>query len=85
MSGRNGTPDPTPAISVENEFASVRVERFDAPTGPRLKITDTKSGMSVLLDALELESLAWAEHAQLDPLLDPSRGRWSNGDPDVAP
>ena len=69
-------------LVVENEFASVLVEAYEAPTGRRLKITDARSGVSVLLDALELESLAWAEHTQLDPLLDPSLARWRNAESD---
>lgn len=74
--GADGTP---PAgIRIENEFASVLVEPFESSNGRRLRVSDLRSGAWILLDALELESLAWAPHRQLDPLLDPSRGRWSS-------
>jgi hypothetical protein len=35
----------------------------------------------VELDALELESLAWARHLDLSPLLDPNLTRWQSDAP----
>ena len=37
---------------------------------------DIKTGASIYLDPLELESLAWMRHADLAPLLNPALGRW---------
>lgn len=78
-SGRNGDrPDrrgPQRFI-VRNEFAVVAIELRGEPGHECLRIEDTRSEVSVELDALELESLAWASHRDLAPLLDPSRTRW---------
>jgi hypothetical protein len=80
----NGSPPRGAAITIENEFASVVVERYETSTGARLKVTDARTGVWILLDALELESLAWAAHRQLDALLDPSLGRWQSTTEDAA-
>ncbi|MFJ3339179.1 hypothetical protein [Streptomyces sp. NPDC086766] len=71
-------PDPDRMI-VRNEFAVVAVTVRDAGSArPRLLIEDLRTRQTVELDALELESLAWAQHKDLSPLLDPSRTRWAN-------
>lgn len=61
-------------IVVRNEFAQIEVEQDDDES--LLRIRDVKSGQEILLDALELESLAWCLHEQLNPILDPSATRW---------
>ena len=60
-------------LRLANEFAVVEIARDDRGNGPRLKIRDTRSGRSVILDPLELAALTWTRHAELAPLLDPSR------------
>ena len=62
-------PDP---IRLANEFASVRVELDTDAAGPRLRITDLATGVFSCLDPFELQSLAWARHADLAMLLDPA-------------
>ena len=63
-------------IVVQSEFACVSVRLRDPGGRPRLVIEDLRTHKTVELDALELESLAWADHADLSPLLDPSLTRW---------
>ncbi|WP_245607206.1 hypothetical protein [Pseudonocardia spinosispora] len=68
-------------LVVRNEFAVVAVTvRQDGAGEARLRIEDLRTRQSVDLDALELESLAWSRHQDLDFLLDPSRTRWIDGD-----
>lgn len=61
--------------TLRNDFGVVRVEVVEGPT-QGLRITDVRTDQSIVLDPLELECLAWAEHDALRPLLDPSRTRW---------
>lgn len=63
-------------VVVRNEFASVALELRGGSGRERLRIEDLRAHATVELDALELEALAWASHADLAPLLDPGRGRW---------
>jgi hypothetical protein len=67
---------------IDNEFGGAHVSRDDRGNSPRLRITDLRSGKSILLDALELETLAWVRHDELAPLLDPSASRWQDGPDD---
>lgn len=60
-------------MDLKSEFAQVRVELDTTANGPRLMIRDMRTGMTNYFDPLELESLAWARHEDLAPLLDPSR------------
>lgn len=69
-------PDPDRLV-VRNEFAVVGVTLEHSPCGTRLRIEDLRTRQYVELDALELESLAWAHHQDLSPLLDPSASRWA--------
>lgn len=69
-------PDPDRLV-VRNEFAVVGVALRHSACGTRLRIEDLRTRQSVELDALELESLAWAYHRDLAPLLDPSASRWA--------
>lgn len=68
--------DAAERIVVRNEFAVVAVELRGDRGRERLRIEDLRAHAVVELDALELESLAWASHADLSPLLDPGRTRW---------
>ncbi|MGW5644316.1 hypothetical protein ACWEV3_17650 [Saccharopolyspora sp. NPDC003752] len=75
-------PDPDRLV-VRNEFAIVGISVRQQDSGrPRLRIEDLRTRQTVELDALELESLAWARHHDLRPLLDPSRTRWAGGQDD---
>lgn len=56
---------------IENEFAAVRVEFDTESHDPRLKVEDLNSGMCIYLDALELQALAWARHADLCKMVQP--------------
>lgn len=65
-------------LVVRNEFAIVGITVRESDNGRhRLRIEDLRTQQTVELDALELESLAWAKHGDLAPLLDPSRSRWA--------
>jgi hypothetical protein len=65
-------------LVLRNEFASVSVRLCDPGGRPRLLIEDLRTQQTVELDPTELESLAWARHEDLFPLLDPSLTRWAN-------
>jgi hypothetical protein len=67
-------------FQLRSEFAWVRVTRSDSQCGPQLLVEDLVGGRSIYLDPLELETLAWSSHRDLDYLLDPSRSRWAAGD-----
>ena len=47
------------AIEIGNEFAQVRVRKVETRNGSRLLIESTKTGQSISLCPLELESLTW--------------------------
>lgn len=59
-------------MELRNEFAKIRIEADNTANGPRLMILDLKSGRRSFFDPLELESLTWARHEELTPLLDPA-------------
>lgn len=74
---RRGRP-PWPSddnLTLRSEYATVRVARDRLGNGDRLAITDMRSGKTTYFDPLELEALAWTEHDELTPFLDPQR-RW---------
>jgi hypothetical protein len=55
----NEQPNPDCVIEIANEFAAVTIERVETRNGARLRITSTRLGSSIDLDALSLESLTW--------------------------
>lgn len=59
-----------------SEFATVEVAIDRSGNGPRLRITDLRTGHVGYLDPLELETLAWLPEGGLHKLLDPSLLRW---------
>jgi hypothetical protein len=65
-----------PVGEVSSEFASVALSINHDGNGPRLQITDLRTGRVGYLDALELETLAWLPEGALHSLLDPSHLRW---------
>jgi hypothetical protein len=67
---------PGAAGVVGNEFAEVAVGFDDRGNGPRLRLTDLRTGRTRFLDALELETIIWLRDEHLAALLDPSADRW---------
>jgi len=55
----------TEPLVVQNEFASASVEVVQRGSFSYLRIVDRASGATIALDALEVQSLAWARHEQL--------------------
>ncbi len=47
------------ALTITNEFTSVRVRKVSTRNGERLEVHSAKLGFTILLDPLELESLTW--------------------------
>jgi len=76
---RQRVPPASEQIVLRNEFAIVSIEVVGTDERRRLRIEDLRAAVSVELDALELESLAWARHLDLTPLLDPNLTRWQSG------
>lgn len=76
-SGR-GVPPPNDAAQMQltSEFASVQLSLDVSGNGPRLRLEDLQSGMTVLLDPVQLESLVWLPRADLVRLADPGRRPW---------
>ena len=60
-------------LQLRSEFAAVQVELDTQANGPRLKITDLKSGKARYLDPLELEMLAWQPFKDIIMTMDPGR------------
>ena len=67
---------PDTAGVIGNEFAEVAVGFDDCGNGPRLRLTDLRTGRVRFLDALELETIVWLPDGHLTQLLDPSADRW---------
>lgn len=64
--------------TVGNEFAEVAVSVDTTANGPRLRLTDVRTGRVRFLDALELEAVVWLPEGHLTRLLDPSADRWKD-------
>jgi hypothetical protein len=64
-----------PAV-VGSEFAQVEVRIDASGNGPRLRLTDLRTGQVRYLDALELETIIWLPDGHLRQLLDPAADRW---------
>ena len=56
---------------LRSEFAHIRIELDESGNGPRLMVRDERGQRTIFLDPLELASLAWCQHEDLAPLLDP--------------
>ena len=61
---------------LESEFAAVSIRVDDDGNGPRLRITDLRTGQVGYLDPLELETLSWLPEGAMQKMLDPSAFRW---------
>lgn len=68
-----------PTIGIANEYAYVRCQRVVTPAGERLAIDAPKSGHRILLDAVELEAIAWQTKESLSRLLAGGTGPESHG------
>lgn len=66
---------------VGSEFAEVEIGIDRTANGPRLRLTDLRGGRTRYLDALELETIIWLPHENLQRALDPSASRWSDEEP----
>jgi hypothetical protein len=49
-------------IEIANEYTAVRISKVSTAHGHRLRIEAPRTGHSILLDAMELESLTWQSH-----------------------
>lgn len=78
------TEDNGQRFTVANEFADVEVSLDDAGNGPRLQLRDLRTGASIYVDPLQLESLVWAAPRTLEELVDPGM-RWCAESPDGLP
>jgi len=67
-------------MRISNEFASVQLHLDQTGNGPRIRVTDERTGRERFLDPLELESIVWAEDAWLAAMVDPAAGRWRDDD-----
>ena len=65
-------------IVLRSEFAVVSITAVGPPGRQRLRVEDLRTRQAIELDAIELESLAWARHEDLSRHLDPSETRWTN-------
>jgi hypothetical protein len=54
---------------LRNEFAAVEVELDQTANGPRLKVMDVESGVSVYLDPLQLQALTLIPATAWDSLV----------------
>lgn len=48
-----------PALTIANEFTTIRVRKVRTRNGERLEVSSAKLGFSIRLDPLELEALTW--------------------------
>ena len=65
-------------MDLRSEFAVVSVEIDNQANGPRLLIEDRRTGRTIYLDPLELESLTLCEHRDLATFLNPSWKAWKS-------
>lgn len=85
---RPSTPQASGALQdrvlLRSEFAMVEVRVEDGGNGPGLRIRDTDTGETILLDPLELEALTRMRHAQFGQLV-LRDGELSGGTPPEVP
>lgn len=61
---------------LDSEFARIMIDVDTSGRGPRLHLTDLRTGFERWFDPLEVETLMWLSDAHLKRLLDPSSERW---------
>lgn len=59
---------------IANEFAAVDITRRDMPWGVALQIVDARTGVSIELDALEVEALTTLSKSDREALVNRSAG-----------
>lgn len=64
----------TSEFEIANEFATVRVHVVRTRNGMRLRILSTRTGRTIDLDPLELETLTWQTHDLFSDLLGTPHG-----------
>lgn len=69
----------TPGFRIANEFAAVDVRRREVPWGVVLELTDARTGLTVLLDALEVEALTSLDRSEREALIYRSAGPLRRG------
>lgn len=57
------------ALTIANEFTTIRVRKVRTRNGERLEVSSAKLGFSIRLDPLELEALTWQDAALFSALL----------------
>lgn len=67
--------DQQPLI-LDSEFAQIQVELDQSGRGPRLRLTDLRTGRVARLDPLQLETMVWLSDGMWQRLLDPGTDRW---------
>jgi hypothetical protein len=73
--------DGGPRFRVVNEFAAVDVALREVPWGTVLEVTDARTGITVQLDALEVEALTTLDRGERDVLVNRSAGRLRRSNP----
>ena len=63
---------------IANEFAQVRLTIDRSGNGPRLRVEDVSSGLSILLDPFLLAGLTTAPFADLSRYMDPNPLAWTD-------
>ena len=66
-------------LRVANEFAAVDIEVVNVPWGLVLQVTDARTGVSVQLDALEVEALTSLDKQDREVLVYRSAGPLRRG------
>jgi hypothetical protein len=69
----------TSGFRVANEFAAVDVRRREVPWGVVLELTDARTGLTVRLDALEVEALTSLDRSEREALIYRSAGPLRRG------
>jgi hypothetical protein len=69
----------TPGFRVATEFAAVDVRRREVPWGVVLELTDARTGLTVRLDALEVEALTSLDRSEREALIYRSAGPLRRG------
>lgn len=68
---------------IANEFAAVDVRRKEVAWGNALEIKDARTGITIYLDALEVEALTTLSKADREALINRSAGQLRRQRPDA--
>ena len=67
-------PESEQAITIANEFTTIRVRKVFTRNGERLEVHSPKLGFTIHLDPLELECLTWQPPETFSDLLESPYG-----------